>query len=128
VGQGRLDMYIEKERKHVPLKPGESLTAKVRQLHTFANNSDQPTTMMVETRPAGGVVTAFEIAYGVANAGGAGRDGLPKNPLVRLRFIEISQGFLSGIPLFVQQTVFSVAKIFSRWTGVEKSLNKYVLK
>jgi hypothetical protein len=27
--------------------------------------------MTVDTRPAGGVVKAFQLAYGVANAGGA---------------------------------------------------------
>jgi hypothetical protein len=84
--------------------------------------------MRVETRPAGGVVKAFEIAYGVANADGVARDGLPKNPLVRLRFIEISQGFLPVLPLSFQKTVFSFAKILSRWTGVEKTLNKYTLR
>jgi mannose-6-phosphate isomerase-like protein (cupin superfamily) len=31
VVQGTLDMYIERERRHIPLKPGESLTAKVGQ-------------------------------------------------------------------------------------------------
>jgi len=120
-------MYIGKERRHISLKPEESLTATIGQLHTFANDSDKPTTMRVETRPAGGVVRAFEIAYGVANTGGAARDGLPKNPLVRLRFIEISQGFLPVVPLYFQKTVFSFAKMLSKWTGVEKTLDKYIL-
>jgi hypothetical protein len=48
--------------------------------------------MTVSTRPAGGVVKAFQLVCGVANDGGAGKDGLPKNPLIRLRFIQISQG------------------------------------
>jgi mannose-6-phosphate isomerase-like protein (cupin superfamily) len=92
--EGTLDMYFGRERRHLRLKPGESVTAEIRQPHTFANDSDQPCLMTVETHPAGGVVKAFQLAYGIANDGGAASDGLPKNPIVRLRFIQISQGFL----------------------------------
>jgi nucleoside-diphosphate-sugar epimerase len=73
-----------RERRHPLLRPGESLTAQIGQPHTFANQTNEPCLMTVETRPAGGVVKAFQIAYGVANDGGA-EDGFPRNPLVRLR-------------------------------------------
>jgi mannose-6-phosphate isomerase-like protein (cupin superfamily) len=123
---GTLDLYLGPERARVQLQPGESRKVEIRQRHTFANNSGQECTMTVETRPAGGVVRAFQVAYGVANDGGAASDGLPKNPIVRLRFIAMSQGFLPGIPLPVQQIVFGIASIIARVSGIEKRVQRYI--
>jgi len=124
--EGTLDMYLDRERRHIQLLPGESVTAQIYQLHTFANDADVPCTMTVETRPAGGVVQAFQIAYGVANDGGAAKDGLPRNRLIRLRFIGISQGFLPGVPFMLQRTVFAISKFIARITGVERRLQRYL--
>ena len=82
-----VDIYLGRERRHILLKPSESSTAQIGQPHTFANQANKPSVTTVETRPAGGVVKAFQLAYAVANDGGAAKDGLPKNPLVRLLFI-----------------------------------------
>lgn len=120
--EGTLDMYLGSERHHILLKKGEKVLVEKRQLHTFANQSDSPCMMLVETRPAGGVVHAFELAYAVANEGGAGKDGLPANPIVRLRFVQISQGFLPRIPIFVQKTIFAIAAAIAKFTGIEKRL------
>lgn len=38
----------------------------------------------MKTNPAGGVVNAFQLAYGISDDGGAARDRLPKNPIARL--------------------------------------------
>jgi mannose-6-phosphate isomerase-like protein (cupin superfamily) len=124
--EGTLDMYIGRERKHVLLNVGESVTVPAYQPHTFANNSGLSCTMTVETRPAGGVVKAFQLAYGIANKGGAAKDSLPKNPLIRLRFIGISQGFLPSLPLIFQQTIFSIAALVSKITGVERQLERFL--
>jgi quercetin dioxygenase-like cupin family protein len=125
VVEGALDFFLGREARHILLTPNESATAQIGEIHTFANDHDEPVTVMVETKPAGGVVRAFQLAYGIANAGGAASDGLPKNWLVRLRFIEISQGFLPRVPRFLQQAVFGIAAWISNVTGVEKRLTRY---
>jgi mannose-6-phosphate isomerase-like protein (cupin superfamily) len=124
--QGALDLYVGRERRHFVLTPQESLTAQIGQLHTFANERDSPAVITIETKPAGGVVQALQLAYGVANDGGAARDGLPGNPIARLVFIRMSEGFLPRIPIFVQKAVFGVAAILARWTGLEKRLMAYL--
>jgi mannose-6-phosphate isomerase-like protein (cupin superfamily) len=126
VVEGTLDMYLGRERGHVRLKPEQSATAHIGQPHTFANDSDEPCIMTVRTRPAGGVIKAFQLAYAVANDGGAAKDGLPKNPIIRLRFIQISQGFLPGIPLALQKLVLGMAGLLSKATGIEKRLQRYL--
>jgi mannose-6-phosphate isomerase-like protein (cupin superfamily) len=123
---GTLDIYLGRGRSHVRLGPGESATAQIGQPHTFANDSGEPCTMTVTTRPAGGVVRAFQLAYAIANAGGAAKDGLPKNPLIRLRFIQISQGFLPGIPIALQKLVFGVAALLAKATGIEKRVEQHL--
>jgi hypothetical protein len=50
------------------------------------------------------------MAYAVANAGGAAKDGLPRNLIARLNFIRMSEGFLPGVPLFLQRGLFAVAE------------------
>jgi quercetin dioxygenase-like cupin family protein len=117
VMEGALDFYLGRPRQRVTLRPGQSVTAEMGQPHTFANDRDEWTTFTVETRPPGGVVAAFQMAYAVANAGGAAKDGLPRNPIARLVFIRRSQGFLPGVPLFLQRGLFALG----RWVGVGRS-------
>lgn len=124
--EGTLDMFLGRDRRHVRLGPGQSVTAEICQPHTFANNSDQPCTMTVETRPPGGVVRAFQLAYGLANDGRASRDGLPANPILRLRFIDISQGFLVGVPLLLQRAGLALARIHATVTGLERRVRLYL--
>jgi quercetin dioxygenase-like cupin family protein len=79
--EGKLDIYVDRDQKHLLLQPGESPTAHIRRPHRFANGHDEPVIFTIETKPAGGVVKAFQFACGIANDGGAARDGLPKNPI-----------------------------------------------
>jgi quercetin dioxygenase-like cupin family protein len=125
VMEGALDFYLGRERR-VTLGPGQSVTAEIGQPHTFGNDRDEWTTFTVETRPPGGVVAAFQMAYAVANAGGAAKDGLPRNPIVRLAFIRTSEGFLPGVPLFLQRGLFAVAAWVARVSGVGRGVWRYV--
>jgi mannose-6-phosphate isomerase-like protein (cupin superfamily) len=68
VMEGSLDFYLGLERRHRLLKRGESATAGLGELHAFANDREQPTVITVETKPAGGVVRALQLAYRVAIA------------------------------------------------------------
>jgi mannose-6-phosphate isomerase-like protein (cupin superfamily) len=122
VREGTLDMYLGADQKHVLLYPGESATAQIAQPHRFANDRNESVTFTVTTKPAGGVVKAFQLAYGIANQNGAAQDGLPKNPLARLVFIRISQGYLPGIPLALQKVVLGCTSLVARLTGFEKRL------
>jgi mannose-6-phosphate isomerase-like protein (cupin superfamily) len=123
--EGQLDLHFGRQRKHVILNAGESLTAQIRQPHTFANERDSPALIMIDTQPAAGVVRAFQLAYGVANDRGASRDGLPKNPLIRLLFVRMTQGFLPGIPLFLERAVLNAAAAVAKFSGPQARLQKY---
>jgi mannose-6-phosphate isomerase-like protein (cupin superfamily) len=127
VKKGQLDFYIGKEERNVRITAGQSLTAEIKQLHRFSNNCDEPVTFTVESRPAGGLVKAFQLAYGVANDGGAGQDGLPADFLIKLYFIKLSQGYLADIPLFFQKTLFSIATFILAISRRKKKLDKYLL-
>ena len=120
VKEGRLDVFLGRERRRVTLAAGESATAEIGQPHTFANDRDTPVILTVETRPPGGVVRAFQMAYAIANAGAAAKDGLPGNPLLRLLFIRTSEGFLPGIPRWWQRGLFAAAAWLARVSGLER--------
>jgi len=68
VKQGQLDIYVDRDQKHLLLLPGDSATAHIRQPHRFANNHDEPVIFTIKTEPAGGVGKAFRPAYGIARA------------------------------------------------------------
>lgn len=123
--QGKLDFYLDREQKHLVLQPGESATARIRQPHRFANDHDEPVTFTIKTEPAGGVVKAFQLAYGIANDGGAAKDGLPKNPIARLVFVKTTQGYLPGIPRALQHIIFSAAALIAKVAGLEKGWRSY---
>jgi mannose-6-phosphate isomerase-like protein (cupin superfamily) len=123
--EGSLAMYLGRDHRKVRLSRGESVTAAIGEPYTFANDSAHECVIAVETQPAGGVVKAFQLAYAIANLGGAARDGLPKNPVIRLRFIQIGQGFLPSMPLMFQICLFRIAAMISRMTGIERRLQQY---
>jgi hypothetical protein len=125
VKEGKLDIYVDRDQKHLLLQPGESATAHIRQPHRFANDDDEPVIFTIKTKPAGGVVKAFELAYGIANDGGAARDGLPKNPIARFVFFKTTQGYLPGIPRALQRIAFSCAALIARVAGLEKRWQVY---
>jgi mannose-6-phosphate isomerase-like protein (cupin superfamily) len=127
VEEGTLDMYVGRKRTHIVLKAGDRATVQIGQPHTFANHSDERSVIRVETKPAGGVVRAFQLAYAVANEGRAAADGLPRNPLLRLRFAQICQGFVPGIPLWLQRTVFLLAGGMAKVTGVDRRWTKRLM-
>jgi mannose-6-phosphate isomerase-like protein (cupin superfamily) len=123
--EGQLDLYLGRIREHILLSAGDSATVQLEQLHTFANNRAESVTFTVTTRPPGGVVKAFQLAYGIANTEGAAGDGLPRNFLARLLFIRISQGYLPGIPLLLQKIALNCAALIARLTGFEKRWSVY---
>ena len=121
VKQRKLEVYLGKDEKHLVLKPGGSATAHIRQPHRFANDRDEPVIFTINTDPTGGVVKAFQLAYGIANDGGAARDRLPSNPIARLTFVKATQGYLPGIPLVLQRIVFAVAAFVAKVVGLERT-------
>lgn len=126
VKKGILDFYLGKERKHIPLLTGQTITANKRQLHSFLNNHDESVIFTVEAIPAGGFINAFQLACGVANAGRAGNDGFPANLLEKLYFIKLTRGFLSKIPVIVQKAAFMLATFLLFVMGRKKYLDKYL--
>jgi quercetin dioxygenase-like cupin family protein len=125
VKQGKLDIYVDKDQRHLLLQPGESATAHIRQPHRFANDHDEPVIFTIKTKPAGGVVKAFQLAYGIANDGGTARDGLPKNPIARFVFFKTTKGYLPDIPRALQRIAFSCAALVARTAGLEKRWQVY---
>lgn len=42
VKEGKLDIYVDRDQKHLLLQPGASATAHIRQPHRFANDHNEP--------------------------------------------------------------------------------------
>jgi hypothetical protein len=87
--------------------------------------TDEPVIFTIKTEPAAGAVKAFQLAYAIANDGGAAKDGLPKNPVARLVFVKATQGYLPVFPRTLQRIAFSCAALVAKLTGLEKRWQVY---
>jgi len=109
---------VDRDQKHLLLLPGDSATAHIRQPHRFANDHDKPVIFTIKTEP-------FQLAYGIANDGGAAKDGLPKNLGARLVFVRTTQGYLPAFPRTLQRIAFICAALVAKLTGLEKRWQVY---
>ena len=68
---------------------------------------------------------AQQLLYGIAQAGGARADGLPRNFFARLMFLRLSETFSPSVPLVLEKSVFCCSSLLMRLTGVEKRFSAY---
>jgi hypothetical protein len=118
---GSLDLYLGRERRHRLLKRGDSATAIVGQLHTFANDREQAAIIQVETRPAGDIVRAFQLAYRVAKKQWRCR-GWSSKKAIRPAAVHCDQREIrASSALLLQGIVFGAIVLAARVAGVEGS-------
>lgn len=124
VVEGRLNISLA--GKEIALEAGQSALAPLRVHHRFYNTSDRPVTCMVELRPAQQFEKALRISYGLACDGKTNARAIPTNPLHLALVAELSDTYLPGIPLFLQQGMFKVLARIARRLGKDKELKKYL--
>jgi quercetin dioxygenase-like cupin family protein len=112
VKQGKLDFYVDRDQKHLLLQPGESATAEIRQPHRCAN----------KTKPAGGVVKAFQLAYGISNNGGAQRR-FAKESHREAYICQDHPRLPSGYPTSTSESRFQLCRLLSKSCGARQGGN-----
>src|SRR5688572_12807823 len=111
--EGELSVQVGTER--MKLKPGDKATAPMNTNHRFYNTSGKPVRFTVELNPASeGFENVLRIAFGLAQDGKAGPNGMPKSLVHNGILMNMGDGYFVGL--------FSVlAKVFKYFGNSDKA-------
>ena len=123
--EGELNVQIAKEK--MTLKPGDKATAPANTHHRFYNTSGKPVRFTVELVPASeGFENVLRIAFGLAQDGKAGPNGMPKSFVHNGILMNMGEGYFVG-PFSILEKVFRYFGNSDKARKIEKELlNKYV--
>jgi quercetin dioxygenase-like cupin family protein len=104
------------------LRPGESYTVKVNEVHNFFNPSDQEIRFQVLFTPGhSGIENALCIAYGLAADGLSDKKGRPKDFSIAALMMKMSDSYPKGLLSLLTPLLSMVAKR-ARKKGMEQRL------
>jgi mannose-6-phosphate isomerase-like protein (cupin superfamily) len=99
------------------LDPGEGVTVHPGEVHRFWNSGQGPLRVVHEARPPGHHQQMFELWHRLDLAGKTDRHGAPKDPLALGLLWELQDGYLAGVPAFVQRVFFGGLARLARVAG-----------
>lgn len=91
------------------LSPGETVTVRPREVHRFWNDGGGRLIVVYEVRPPLRHREMFELWHRLDLEGKTNRRGVPTNPLALGLLWERQDGYVAGLPAFVQRLVFGGA-------------------
>ena len=106
--EGELSIQVATEK--MKLKVGDKATAPMNTNHRFYNTSGKPVRFTVELKPASeGFENVLRIAFGLAQDGKAGPNGMPKSFVHNGILMNMGEGYFVGL--------FSVLENIFRYFG-----------
>jgi mannose-6-phosphate isomerase-like protein (cupin superfamily) len=106
--------------KQLQLGPGETIVVPAGRPHTFWNGGADEMRVVMEFRPALAAATGrfYEVYFGLAQAGKAGKNGLPSIWQIALQAEEFGDhARLARPPWVVQRAIFALLKPIARLLG-----------
>jgi mannose-6-phosphate isomerase-like protein (cupin superfamily) len=121
VRRGRLRFRID--GRELVLGPGESTSAGARQVHEFSTLTAD-VVLDHEVRPPLQHRRMFELWHALDTAGATTRSGLPRNPLALALLWQAQDGYLAGVPAWLQHAIFGGLARLSRALRYEQRLDE----
>jgi quercetin dioxygenase-like cupin family protein len=121
---GQLNVSLNGEEK--VLNVGDSALIPKMAHHRFYNVTDKYATAIVELRPARNFEKSLRIAYGLARDGKTNEKSLPKSIWHLALLFQLGEGYIPGLPLLVQRSIFGTLASIAKFLGKDKELEKYV--
>lgn len=114
VRQGGLRFRID--GRDIAAAPGDTVYAPARVVHEF--RSETPHTVLDhEIRPALRHLDMFILWHALDRAGATTRSGVPRNPLALALLWDLQDGYLAGIPVWLQRAVLGTLTAIAQRTG-----------
>jgi quercetin dioxygenase-like cupin family protein len=108
------------------LHAGETIALPAKIKHQWWNAGETEVSFRVEVTPARNLERVLEALAGMAEAGKLSRKGMPKNPFRLAQLGRLSENYLPGIPLWLQQPPLVVGSALGRLFGLDPRLSEYV--
>lgn len=105
--------------------PGDAIVVEPGQSHCFLNDSDVWTTFIAEVRPPGQFERFLRSWYGLANAGRATRDGVPRNVFHLARCLHDADFTFAALPSGPQRVVLRILVALGHTVGAYAALMDY---
>jgi mannose-6-phosphate isomerase-like protein (cupin superfamily) len=121
--EGRLDLRVGEEQ--LVLGSGESATVPLGTAHRFWNAGSEPAVFEAEIRPARKMEQSLRAMVGLARDGKTDDKGVPKNIFELALLYELSESFIVGMPLFLQNGVFGTLARLARRRGYDPEFSRY---
>jgi mannose-6-phosphate isomerase-like protein (cupin superfamily) len=117
VKKGRMRFRVD--GREFLLSPGESVTIRSGEVHRFWNEGEESLVMMHEVRPPLRHREMFELWHRLDLKGKTNRQGVPTNPLALGLLWERQDGYIAGLPEYIQSIVFGGLARLARLVGYE---------
>ncbi len=115
--EGQLDMIAGDSKRPLKLQAGQSQLVSRGMLHRFWNSSDQPVVFENEVRPSRHLIETLDLLFSLANAGQVKADGSPSNVFDLAILGQLSESYLPGSPVWLQQGLFAVLAGIAKIVG-----------
>jgi mannose-6-phosphate isomerase-like protein (cupin superfamily) len=125
VVKGKLDICVGGKQHHRVLEAGESVHVPLRTLHQFWNSSDELVVFTDEVRPGWRYEASMRVFYGLARDGKVNKAGVPTNLWEIALVTQLSESYFPGIPILVQQGLFSLLGTIAQWRGYDPVFSLY---
>jgi hypothetical protein len=120
--QGQATIGVRKDLR--VLGPGASLAVEPGTPHTWWNCGDGELRLLVEFRPAGGMLSFFETYCGIAGEGRANASGGP--PFLQVvASARLWDSYLGGPPVALQRALFAVLRPLAWLRGYRASYDRF---
>ncbi len=123
VMEGGLDLRVDED--HLVLGSGESAMVPFGTPHRFWNSSNEPAVFEAEIRPARKMEQSLRAMVGLARGGKTNDKGVPKNIFELALLYELSESYITGMPLFLQKGAFGTLARLARRSGYDAELSRY---
>jgi mannose-6-phosphate isomerase-like protein (cupin superfamily) len=122
VWEGRMRLRVD--GREFVLGPGDGVSICPGEVHRFWNEGERPLRVVHEVRPCGHHREMFELWHRLDLAGKTNRQGVPGDPLALGLMWELQDGYLAGVPAWIQRIVFGGLARLARSTRYEERLER----
>jgi quercetin dioxygenase-like cupin family protein len=107
------------------LLPGQSLTLPAGVVHQWWNPTDEEVCFQVEVSPARNLEATLEAICGMAQEGKLTKAAMPRNPFRLAQFGKLSETYLPGIPVWIQEIGLTMGTMMGRVLGYDPTFAAY---
>ncbi len=122
--EGRLDMCVGDRGEPLVLRAGESAFVPLKTAHRFWNSSHERVIFEVEIKPARHFEEALRAQFGLVADDKTNDKAVPTNLFELALIYELSESYIAGVPLMLQQAIARALAAIARRRGYDPTFSR----